>query len=118
MSIKAIFSNGQVDVYKGKRPVRAAWQVIAPNGRVESGHSLDRAKARKTAEGYAAEMSGCFSIWGRSGGRFPADYVIARERVAREKGFGSYKQYYADVSAKRAAFAASCKIEIVDLKGA
>ena len=49
----AIFSNGFTDTYKGTRPVKAAWAVISTlDGEVlNSGHSLDRDKALKTAEG-------------------------------------------------------------------
>lgn len=51
--ITARFSNGHVDVYKGKRDVRAAWMITdAKTGAVLlSGHSLDRARAEKTATG-------------------------------------------------------------------
>jgi hypothetical protein len=118
MNIQAIFSNGQVDVYKGSRPVRAAWQVIFPNGQVLSGHSLDRAKAEKTARGNAALMSGYNDGLGLPSKAFHARYIAYREGVAKKAGFKSYREYYADRSAKRAAFVASCKIEIVDLEGA
>ncbi|NBW08582.1 MAG: hypothetical protein EBR82_11210 [Caulobacteraceae bacterium] len=56
MNIQAIFSNGQVDVYKGKRPVRAAWQVVCPDGQIVSGHSLDRGARVWTA--YPADAKG------------------------------------------------------------
>jgi hypothetical protein len=118
MNIQAIFSNGQVDVYKGSRPVRAAWQVVCPDGQIVSGHSLDRAKAQKTAEGNAALMSGRSSLWGRPSGSFHAAYIGAREKAAREAGYRNYKEYYAAIAAERAAFVASCKIEVIDLKGA
>lgn len=56
MAITATFSNGFVDVYKGKRSVKAAWMITRKSdGKVlNSGHSLDAAKALKTAEGYVA----------------------------------------------------------------
>jgi len=49
---KAIFSNGTTDTYKGKRAVTAAWAIISRDTgeTLMSGHSLDRAKAQKTAE--------------------------------------------------------------------
>ena len=49
----AEFSNGHTDTYKGKRDVRAAWMITnAETGVVlSSGHSLDRARAEKTATG-------------------------------------------------------------------
>lgn len=53
MTITATFSNGFVDTYKGDRPVKAAWMLTdKETGKVLlSGHSLDRAKAEKTARG-------------------------------------------------------------------
>lgn len=53
MTITATFSNGHTDTYKGNRDVRAAWAIIrkADGVVLKSGHSLDTAKALKTAEG-------------------------------------------------------------------
>lgn len=53
MTITATFSNGHTDTYKGDRAVKAAWAIIdrATGQTLNSGHSLDRAKAQKTAEG-------------------------------------------------------------------
>lgn len=53
MNITATFSNGHIDTYKGDRAVKAAWAIIdRETGAVlNSGHSLDRLKAQKTAEG-------------------------------------------------------------------
>lgn len=49
----AIFPNGFTDTYKGSRNVKAAWAIFnkATGAAIKSGHSLDRAKAAKTAEG-------------------------------------------------------------------
>lgn len=49
----ATFSNGFTDTYKGQRDVKAAWAIIvkATGAVIKSGHSLDVAKAAKTAEG-------------------------------------------------------------------
>ncbi len=57
MSIIATFSNGYTDEYKGKRDVKAAWMVVRKSdGKVLlSGHSLDRARAEKTARSSAAQ---------------------------------------------------------------
>lgn len=52
MPVIARFSDGSTDTYKGKRPVKAAWQITYPNGKTASGHSIDRATAEKTARGY------------------------------------------------------------------
>ncbi len=58
MTITATFSNGYTDTYKGSRDVRAAWAIIhkADGAVLKSGHSLDRAKALKTAEGKLHEL--------------------------------------------------------------
>jgi hypothetical protein len=114
----ATFSNGYADIYKGKRPVRAAWMVILPNGKIVSGHSLDRAKAQKTAEGNAMiccpdrplKMVGC-------GGRDILTPAFAKwaHGVAKEAGFADRKAYNAAAEAKREAWRSACKIEVVDL---
>lgn len=56
MTITAVFSNGHRDTYKGHRDVKAAWMICdRKTGRVlNSGHSLDRTRAQKTAEGNVA----------------------------------------------------------------
>jgi hypothetical protein len=56
MTITATFSNGFTDTYKGDRSVKAAWAIIdrATGKVINSGHSLDRIKAQKTAEGNVA----------------------------------------------------------------
>ncbi len=53
MTITATFSNGFADTYKGDRTVTAAWAIIrkADGAVLKSGHSLDAAKAHKTAAG-------------------------------------------------------------------
>jgi len=58
MSIKATFSNGFTDQYKGKRAVKAAWMVTSrATGEVlASGHSLTRENAEKTADGHASTV--------------------------------------------------------------
>ena len=50
----ATFSNGHTHRYTGKRPVTVAWMVVHPDGHIDSGHSLDRSKAEKTARSSAA----------------------------------------------------------------
>jgi hypothetical protein len=51
--ITATFPNGFTDTYKGSRNVKAAWAIFnaATGAVIKSGHSLDRQKAAKTAEG-------------------------------------------------------------------
>jgi len=63
--ITAKFSNGHTDTYKGQRDVKAAWMIVRKSdGEVmNSGHSLDRARAEKTAEGncrYTGEVPAGF----------------------------------------------------------
>lgn len=55
----ATFSNGYTDTYKGDRNVTAAWMVIdRKTGKVVgSGHSLDKARAEKTAQGHLRHVS-------------------------------------------------------------
>lgn len=59
MTITATFSNGQTDTYKGSRDVKAAWAIVRKSDGVvlKSGHSLDAAKAAKTAEGNLQYLS-------------------------------------------------------------
>ena len=56
--ITAKFSNGFTDTYKGNRAVKAAWMITRKDtGEVlASGHSLDRVRAQKTAEGKQREQ--------------------------------------------------------------
>lgn len=51
MHITATFSNGETDVYKGHRPVKAAWRIVdhETGKTIVSGHSLDRDRAERTA---------------------------------------------------------------------
>jgi hypothetical protein len=107
----ATFSNGQIDTYKGSRDVRAAWAIVrkADGVTLKSGHSLDRAKALKTAEGRLQEIrfERDFGISGH-----PLSYVegpryIDTAKIRREK-----RQHNAD----RLAFIRTLvDIEIVDL---
>jgi hypothetical protein len=113
----ATFSNGLVDVYKGKRDVKAAWMVILPNGKIISGHSYDRDTAQKTAEGNA--MTGAPHLLKMSGTR-GRDIVTPAAaayfaKIAKDHGFADRKAYNADAEIRRAAWRAACKIEIVDL---
>lgn len=115
-NLTAKFSNGHDDVYKGKRPVKAAWMVITADGTTVSGHSLDRETAAKTARAKAGEMSGT-SVWWRQGrGRSltagQLAYVGAEARKAGHKDIAAYE---AALAKRRADFVAGCTIEVVDL---
>ncbi len=88
MTITAEFSNGHRDTYKGSRPVRAAWAIIRKSdGKVlESGHSLDRGKAMKTAEGNAARwFSDLSPVWAPRG--HTIGHHHARYRSAKDAGW-------------------------------
>lgn len=114
----ATFSNGHTDTYKGKRDVRAAWMVILPTGKIVSGHSFDVATARKTAEGHRAD--GCqFRELKMSGTRgrdvvTPA-FLQYANKVAKDAGFASRKEYNANAAVERAKYLAASKIEVVGL---
>lgn len=114
----ATFSNGYADIYKGKRPVRAAWMVVLPNGRIASGHSLDADKARATAEGHRAD--GCqfreLKMSGTNGRDIvtPAFAKWAHEVAVRD-GFADRKAYNAHAASKRAEYIAQSKVEVVVL---
>lgn len=116
--IVAKFSNGHTDAYNGKRDVKAAWLVITANGKIHSGHSLDRATAEKTAKTYLDY--GCqWSALRMSGTRgrditTPA-FLAHSHKIAVSRGFADRKSYNAHADAERAAYMAQGKIEIVDL---
>ena len=111
--ITATFSNGYQDTYKGTRDVKAAWMVTLPDGRTMSGHSLDRARAEKTARNNASACAG--NAQTLHAGAVPPHYLAWREKIVKKAGFRNVSEYNADIRAKRAAFVESCTIEIVDL---
>ena len=114
MTITATFSNGHVDTYKGDRNVKAAWMIVTPEGKIVSGHSLDRAKAEKTARQNAGLISGhTFNLLPR--GSVPVHTLIWARKTARELGFDTVDAYETDRLAKKNAFVAACKIEVIDL---
>ena len=116
--IVATFSNGHTDAYKGNRAVKAAWMVIAANGKIYSGHSFDRAAAEKTARGYLDH--GCQISALRMSGTRGRDIVTPAfaawaHKIATQRGFADRKAYNLHADAERAAYMAKGKIEIVDL---
>jgi hypothetical protein len=115
MPITAKFSNAHVDTYKGKRPVKAAWMAILPTGRIVSGHSLDRAKAEKTARGAASEKAGVWLWWKTRRHSISAAQLAHAGAEARKHGFASLAAYEAALIKQRADFVAACRFEIVDL---
>lgn len=120
MLIIAEFSNGHRDTYKGSRPVRAAWAIIrkADGKVVESGHSLTREKAAKTAEGNAAHLWADLSpVWAPRG--FTIAHHQIRARAAKSLGWdgkGSADAFIRAENARRAeARRKLYTVEIVDL---
>jgi hypothetical protein len=111
--MKAIFSNGHVDEYKGKRAVTVGWMLVNPEGHIFSGHSMDAKKAEKTAASYA-RFGAPFPMIDRPRPATAAAHAYY-EKCARELGFKSWAAAYADYSKKLAARRAACKIEIVPL---
>jgi len=114
--IASTFSNGHIDTYKGRRNVKAGWMITGPQGDFFTGHSQDRATARKTAEGKAPYLKGAPMHVTKPGGRFNH---LARIQyftgIAAKYGFASWKAHYDDYTAKMAAFRAQCRIEVIDL---
>lgn len=108
----AVFSNGHRDGYKGQRDVKAAWQVTFPNGGTESGHSYDRTAAAKTARSHISQNSPAHYPHAR--GLRTCHYAMYWEKIARKAG-KTVKQLVAEGKAQNEAFAALCKIEIIDL---
>lgn len=122
----ATFSNGFTDTYKGTRAVKAAWMITSKaTGKVlASGHSLDRAKACKTAEGKRRELFGLtdlpqFDVPSRL--YAGANYAYLYRRAA-EHGYtgravmGEYKRWAKEQNALRNAdLAAKTTIEVVDV---
>jgi hypothetical protein len=123
MPITATFSNGFTDVYKGDRAVKAAWAIISRStGEViNSGHSMDRATAQKTAEGNlrntkvpGVDHSG-YAFTGRA---TPGYYAKQAREYYGWAGKGDrealafLKAHNADITARKRA---AVIIEIVDL---
>lgn len=120
--IEAIFSNGHRDEYKGTRPVKAAWAIIrkSDNATLGSGHSLDAAKAAKTAQGntryHISEALGRrpAGLSDRPSNKF-ASRSAYFAKLARDMGFGSWKAAYAAYQMDAAAACENMIIEIIDL---
>ena len=129
--IIAKFSNGFEDEYKGARAVKAAWMITRKSdGKViASGHSLDRVRAAKTAQGNLGSIAQHLGVkWDE----FPsfdvpqrlwvgANYSYLYRRAAEHGYTGpakmhSYKRWASAKNAERkAACIAAANIEIVDL---
>lgn len=122
--IIATFSNGHQDIYKGKRDVKAAWMIVdrASGEKLASGHSLDRAKAQKTAEGNIRYVvkgpANKFEMPLHRGATTIAymQYISKEARVQGWDGKGRvydfWKAHNAEISAYKHA---QVRIEIIDL---
>lgn len=121
MTITATFSNGHTDTYKGKRDVKAAWAIIdrATGETHQSGHSLDRAKADKTANGNLRYLRGEYSLDYYLD--LPSRYAHQRAYAAKQAkgagwdGKGNLRQFVVDHNAAiTAELRKRTRIEIVD----
>lgn len=118
MPIIATFSDGTVDVYKGRRLVKAAWQVTYADGTKSSGHSVDRATAERTAKTHART----YVPTGLESGRFdrpPARPHAGQLRywneLARKYGHKDWKAAYQATQAAVDRAMLGVRIEVVDL---
>lgn len=106
MTKTSIFSNGHRDEYKGSRPVTAGWMLVRPNGHIESGHSIDRTTAEKTARSHGQLVR---TISPREATSL---YFIQK---ARKLGFRNVKAWNDSLKAENAEYLAKCRVEVVDL---
>ena len=118
MTITAKLSNGDEDTYKGNRAVKAGWAVIRKLDRkvIASGHSLDRTKAAKTAQGAMSEKAYDF------GPLMPIRAYPGIEKTLRRHGYdgpratAAMTRWAREHNADRLARIASAHtIEIIDL---
>ena len=123
MNITAIFSNGFTDIYKGDRAVKAAWAIIdrATGEVINSGHSLDRLKAQKTAEGNLrnTKVPGVDHLGYAYTGRAMPGYHAGQARnyygwtgKGDRAALAFLKAHNADITARKRA---AVTIEVIDL---
>ena len=126
--IIAKFSNGFEDKYNGKRDVKAAWMITRKSdGKVmHSGHSLDAAKAAKTAAGNLQYLGRNVDvdmpkfdvpryIYAGVSYKWLFDYARARGYEGRPF-LNDYKRWAKAKNAeRRAATEAAVNIEVIDL---
>jgi len=126
--LTATFSNGTTDVYKGSRKVTAAWAIIhkATGQTLNSGHSLDAEKARKTAMGNVHYLSSEKVLGQRIDSYYiptqrvqtigSLKWVMETARAAGWNGKGKAVDYLKGLNAARtAALSAAVTIEVVAL---
>jgi len=123
---QAQFSNGFTDTYKGHRNVKAAWMITskATGEIVASGHSLDRAKAAKTAANNQRAVFGFtklpyFDVPSRlyAGANYSFLYDFAAQHGYTGRAFmGEYKRWAKQQNARRnAEIEAKTNIEVIDI---
>ena len=123
---QATFSNGFTDTYKGHRAVKAAWMITnkATGEVVASGHSLDRAKAAKTAASNQRAVFGFsdlpqFDVPSRlyAGANYSYLYKFAAQHGYTGRAvMGEYKRWAKQQNARRnAENEAKTTIEIIDI---
>ena len=123
MNITATFSNGFTDTYKGDRAVKAAWAIIdrATGKVINSGHSLDRLKAQKTAEGNLrnTKVPGVDHLgYAYTGRAMPGYHAEQARKYYGWTGKGDraalafLKAHNADITARKRA---AVTIEVIDL---
>lgn len=112
-NITAVFSNGHTDTYKGSREVKAAWMITEKEtGKVyKSGHSLDRAKAEKTAAGNIPTPH--WGVFSKRNNTVP--FLRSMQKRAKDAGFKTIEELLADYKRQNAEVAAKYKIEVIDL---
>jgi hypothetical protein len=105
--IKAVFSNGYEDIYRGDRKVTAAWMIteISTGYVVASGHSMNLETAAKTAKG------NCPTKYSGYTGRMGA---WARQELAKKLGIRQ-SEVPAYCKAVNAELAARYKVEVISL---
>lgn len=111
MNLTATFSNGFKDVYKGARPVKAAWMVteIETGKVVASGHSLTRENADKTARGSIPLAQQLPSGWSY------LKNTISMYQYAKKRGYSSPSEMAADYKKQNAERAKLYRVEVVNL---
>lgn len=120
MTTTATFSNGHSDTYQGNRPVTAAWAIICTTGGkvLASGHSLDRAKAEKTAHSNASDkFSGLHPVFAPRGNTIA--HIRLEQSAARHLGWDGKGVARKVIDAENARCAAEraklYRVEVVDL---
>tara|TARA_R110000823_G_C15584805_1_gene463501 strand:- start:184 stop:525 length:342 start_codon:yes stop_codon:yes gene_type:complete len=113
MTITATFSNGHTDTYKGKRDVKAAWMLVAPDGSVYSGHSLNAAASDKTASSKVSEINRVGETRYPQRSSAVTFHYFAKD--AKKAGFDKVEDWFEANKKAAADFRAACIIEVINL---